>query len=66
MCYGKPDELLAKILEAQPLQPNEHGHTPLDDFKHFCAFSGCIEDEVGRDAFAWAKLAYIIAKLPKT
>jgi hypothetical protein len=66
MCYGKPDEILAKILEAQPLQPNECGHKPLDDFEHFCAYSGCIEDVVGKDAFAWAKLAYITAKLPRT
>ena len=28
--YADLDEVLARILEARPLQPNEHGHTPLD------------------------------------
>jgi hypothetical protein len=60
MCYGKPDEMLADILSARPLVPNEHGHTALDDFEHFCAYSGCDPDN------AWAKLAYISARLPKT
>lgn len=66
MCYGKPDETLAKILEAQPPLPNELGHTPLDDFEHFCAYTGCIEDEVGKDAFARAKLAYRRTAMTKT
>jgi hypothetical protein len=26
----RPDEMLARIFEARPLQPNEHRHTPLD------------------------------------
>ena len=40
MCYGDPDELLNKLLEANPLVPNRLGNTPLDDFHHVCAFSG--------------------------
>jgi hypothetical protein len=64
MCYGNPDAMLTSILEARPLQPNENGHTSLDLFEHFCAYSGCNPDKIGHDAFAWAKLAYISAKLP--
>lgn len=61
MCYGNPDKLLALVLEAEPLTPNSRGHTPLDDFDHFCAYSGCTVEMVGEKAFAWAKLAYITA-----
>lgn len=66
MCYGKPDEILAKVLQANPLAPNAHGHTAMDDFDHFCAYSGCNLGQVSPEAYAWAKLAYISARLPKT
>lgn len=61
MCYGKPDELIAKLLEASELKTNDLGHTALDYFDHFCAYSGCIKEEVGELAFAWAKYAYLSA-----
>jgi hypothetical protein len=57
MCYGKPDEMLADILAARPLVPNEFGHTALEDFEHFCAYSGCDLDN------AWAKLAFVSSRL---
>ena len=60
MCYGKPDEILADILQARPLVPDERGHTSLDDFEHFCAYSGCDPNN------AWAKLAFVSARLAKT
>ena len=62
MCYQKPVELLESLLEAVPLKPNDHGHTAEDDFDHFCAYSGCSEELIGAQAFAWVKLAYIDAK----
>jgi len=65
MCYQKPVELLDKLLEATPLAPNSRGHTPLDDFEHFCAFTGCSEQLLGRDCFAWTKLAYITARMQR-
>ena len=65
MCYGKPDEILAKILEVRRLGPNANGHTPLH-FEHFCAYTGCNASQVGKEAYEWAKLAYISAKLPPT
>lgn len=58
MCYGNPDQLLADLLQARPLVPNEHGHTALEDFEHFCAYSGCDLNN------AWAKYGYISARLP--
>jgi hypothetical protein len=64
MCYGDPDKLLALFLEAQPLTPNSRGHTPLDDFEHFCAYTGCTVETAGKEGFAWVKLAYITAKTP--
>ncbi|CAB3758684.1 hypothetical protein [Paraburkholderia humisilvae] len=66
MCYGKPEEMLADFLQANPLVPNDLGHTALDDFDHFCAYSGCNPTEVGPDAYAWAKLAYVSARASKT
>lgn len=63
MCTGNPDEILAEILEARPLQPNGRGHAPMGDFDRFCACSGCIEDDVGKDAFAWAKFAYMVFRI---
>jgi hypothetical protein len=57
MCYGKLDEILADILASCPLVPNEYGHTALEDFEHFCAYSGCDPDN------AWAKLAFVSSRL---
>jgi hypothetical protein len=62
MCYQNPDELLANIMRA-PMPRNEIGHTALDDFDHFCAFSGLSEAQAGHDAFAWAKAAFVSAWL---
>jgi hypothetical protein len=64
MCYGDPVKTLAIVLDGRTLPPNENGHTVLDLFQHFCDYSGCQEDKVGREAYAWAKLAYISARLP--
>jgi hypothetical protein len=60
MGYGNPDQLLQTI-QHEPLPRNEIGHTPIDDFHHFCAFSGLSEHLVGREAFAWAKVAFVSA-----
>ena len=37
MCYGNPDELLQLVIGRHALPKNDLGHTPLDDFEHFCA-----------------------------
>jgi hypothetical protein len=66
MCYGNPDEILTEILKARPLARDARGYTAMDDFDHFCAYSGCNESAVGKETFAWARLAYISAKLPPT
>jgi hypothetical protein len=58
MCYGDPVEMLKKIIDGRTLLTNEAGHTVLDDFEHFCAYSGCDPNN------AWAKLAYVSARLP--
>lgn len=63
MCYQKPVELLDKMLEVTPLAPNSRGNTPMDDFEHFCAYTGCSEQLLGKDGFAWVKLGYITAKI---
>jgi hypothetical protein len=47
------------------LPRNENGHTPLDAFEHFCAFSGLSEPQAGRVAFAWAKVSYVQAWLAR-
>lgn len=39
-------------------------HTALDDFEHFCAYSGLTEQLAGKDGFAWAKAAYLSAWRP--
>ncbi|WP_246530147.1 hypothetical protein [Paraburkholderia podalyriae] len=62
MCYQKPVQLLENLLEAVPLEPNERGHTAMDDFEHFCAYAGCTEVLIGPQAFACVKLAYIDVK----
>lgn len=63
MCYGEPDRLLELIIGKRELPTNELGHTPLDDFAHFCAHSGCSEEDLGKRAFAFVKLAYVTAGL---
>jgi hypothetical protein len=58
--------MLGVVLDGRALEPNENGHTVLDLFEHFCAYSGCDEKTIGKEAFAWAKLAYISARLRPT
>lgn len=60
MIYGNPDQLLLTI-QREPQPRNEIDHTPIDDFEHFCAFSGLSEQLVGHEAFAWAKAAFVSA-----
>ncbi|MEX3682817.1 hypothetical protein [Paraburkholderia sp. BR14320] len=62
MCYQKPVQLLENLLEATPLVPNDRGFAAMVDFGHFCAYTGCSEELLGPQRFAWAKLAYIDAK----
>ncbi|MDR6381854.1 hypothetical protein [Paraburkholderia caribensis] len=50
--YGNPEAILALLQVA----PNELGHTPSDDFEHFCSVTGCPRDN------AWAKLAMVWSK----
>lgn len=64
MCYGNPHQMLADILKVRRLEPDQHGHTALENFEHFCAYSGCDARTIGDEAFAWAKLAYVSAQLP--
>ncbi|VXC84351.1 conserved hypothetical protein [Burkholderia sp. 8Y] len=64
MCYGNPGAMLDDILRVRKLQPDEHGHTALENFEHFCSYSGCHPQSIGEEAFAWAKLAYVRAQLP--
>lgn len=64
MCYGNPKQMLAEILKVRRLEPDKYGHTALENFEHFCAYSGCDPAKIGVDAFAWAKLAYVSAQLP--
>ncbi|MGF6507798.1 hypothetical protein [Paraburkholderia sp. 32] len=63
MCYGEPDELLELVIGKRDLPKNDLGHTPLDDFEHFCAYTGCTEQQLGPRAFAFARLAYVTAGL---
>jgi len=64
MCYENPDELF-RTTRRDPWPRNELGHTPLDDFDHFCAFSGLTETGVGHGAFAWAKASFVSAWLSR-
>jgi hypothetical protein len=48
--YRNPEAILEVVL-TDPGKRNMHGHTVEDDFKHFCAVTGCDESN------AWAKLA---------
>ncbi|BCF95383.1 hypothetical protein PPGU16_84500 (plasmid) [Paraburkholderia largidicola] len=59
MCYGSPHEQLAMLLEAHGETKNDLGHTALDDFEHFCAYSGLSRESAGEMGFAWSKLAYV-------
>jgi hypothetical protein len=63
MCYGNPNELLQLVIGKRALPKNDLGHTPLDDFEHFCAYTGCSEQELGPRAFAFIRLAYVTAGL---
>ncbi|BAO90659.1 uncharacterized protein BRPE67_CCDS10570 [Caballeronia cordobensis] len=58
MCYGNPNQLLMDLLQARPPARDARGYTALDDFNHFCAYSGCDPKN------AWAKYAYLSARLP--
>jgi hypothetical protein len=55
---GNPQELVRQLVQGQPGVRNALGHTPDDDFEHFCSYSGLHENEVGSEGFAWAKYAY--------
>ncbi|WP_454875541.1 hypothetical protein [Paraburkholderia xenovorans] len=63
MCYGEPDRLLELVMGKRELPKNDLGHTPLEDFEHFCSYSGCSEQEIGPRAFAFVRLAYVTAGL---
>ncbi|WP_087633882.1 hypothetical protein [Caballeronia telluris] len=65
MCYGEPVELLKEVIDGRTLQIDEDSHTVLDDFDHFCAYSGCNPNEVSAQAYAWAKLAFVSARISK-
>jgi len=65
MCYGDPDKLLQLVIGKRALPKNDLGHTPLDDFEHFCATTGCNEAELGSRAFAFVRLAYVTAGLSR-
>lgn len=58
MCYGNPEELLAKLLRARPPVTNDLGHTAQDDFDHLCAYSGLSVETAGPVAFAWARYVH--------
>jgi hypothetical protein len=60
MSYGNPHELLELVSSALPPR-NELGHTAQEDFEYFCAYTGLREENVGAEAFAWAKLAFVSA-----
>lgn len=59
MCYKDPSAMLSTILEGRVLKRSAAGHTVLEDFEHFCAYSGCDPTN------AWAKLAFVSARLPE-
>jgi hypothetical protein len=61
MSFGKPGEILAKMLTDRPLGTNEFGRTAMDDFRHFCAYTGCSPERVGAETYAWAMLAFFTA-----
>jgi hypothetical protein len=59
MCYGNPAGLLANTLESRSLTTNAVDHNVIEDFEHFCVYSGCDPTN------AWAKLAFVSARLPE-
>ncbi|MEX3937401.1 hypothetical protein AB4Y32_37685 [Paraburkholderia phymatum] len=61
MCYNDPEKGIALLLEVMGDLKSVHGHTALDDFEHFCAYSGLSEKEAGRLPFLWAKYGYLSA-----
>ncbi|MFM0572043.1 hypothetical protein PQQ88_27390 [Paraburkholderia caledonica] len=65
MCYGEPDRLLELVIGKRQLPKNDLGHTPLEDFQHFCAYTGCNEKDLGQRAFAFVRLAYVTAGLSR-
>ncbi|WP_152038220.1 hypothetical protein [Paraburkholderia hospita] len=56
--YRDPDAILATIMPT-PVPRNAHGHTPLEDFEHFCMYTGLSANQAGSAAVAWARLAYV-------
>lgn len=58
MCYKDPENGIALVLEGIGDLKSTHGDSPLEDFDHFCAYSGLSEDEVGRLPFLWTKYGY--------
>lgn len=64
MCYRDPEKGIALVLEVIGDLKSAQGHTPLEDFEHFCAYSGLSEAEVGRIPFLWTKYAYLSAWKP--
>lgn len=52
--------MLRTVVDRRALQTDEAVHTVLDDFEHFCAYSGSDLRN------AWAKFAYVSARLPKS
>ncbi|CAB3733404.1 hypothetical protein LMG22037_05795 [Paraburkholderia phenoliruptrix] len=64
MCYKDPEKGIALVLECIGHLKSAHGHSPLEDFDHFCAYSGLSEDEVGRLPFLWTKYGFLSAWKP--
>jgi hypothetical protein len=61
MCYNDPEKGIALLLEEMSDLKSAYGHTALEDFAHFCAYSGLSEKEAGRLPFLWAKYGYLSA-----
>ncbi|MEI6002124.1 hypothetical protein H3V53_34835 [Paraburkholderia bengalensis] len=64
MCFKDPEKGIAILLEMIGDLKSAHGHTPLEDFEHFCTYSGLSENDVGSLAFLWAKYGYLSAWKP--
>jgi hypothetical protein len=64
MCYRDPEKGIALLLEVIGDLKSAHGHTALEDFDHFCSYSGLSEAEVGRLPFLWTKYGYLSAWKP--
>ncbi|MEX3969745.1 hypothetical protein [Paraburkholderia caribensis] len=64
MCYRDPEKGIALLLEVIGALKSAHGHAALEDFDHFCAYSGLSEAHVGRLAFLWTKYGYLSAWKP--